>query len=517
MPRKGVQKTPNKGLNLWSFQGREWLREIHDCKARRIVTPKGAQIGVSETMINRTFYGVDIEGCDVLYVLPTGGDVLDFSSGRLSGAISLSPRLENLFTEVNNVKHKKAGHCNLYIRGSNSKSGMKSIPVQRLFLDEFDEIVPSQVAAARERLGAANDPFEMNASTPTFPESGIWVEWGSSRQHFFFIKCPKCDHDQHLTWPENILYEGDSKSVKAWVCCSKCKFKIPHEKKGELVKRGVWRCVANSHADHYGFHINQLYSSTIAAHPNEIVRASFKTDEESKTIFCNSKLGLPYIPEGTEVTPDMIKYCQTSTPMYKKAPSSCMGVDVSATGLHYVELVEGTRSGHKVVLNSFNANWNDLYRIMEVYGVRCCVIDAQPERSKAREFAESFPGQIYMAFYPEGLKVPYVVHEDKQVVSIDRSEGLETMQERFKNGTVSIPKFPDIDEYAKQISSPMKTYKLSKTGLPIVRYISRGPDHFAHAATYADVALQISPVSSWDPIFRVPSTSQLNEPGQLYF
>ena len=503
----------------WSFNGREYLRKIHDCDAHRVVVPKGAQLGLTETLINRALYSLDIENADTLYLFPTTDDASAFSSGRLATAIDESSHIGKLFTNINNVKHKLAGSVNFYCRGSNSRSGLKSIPVKRLFIDEFDEMLPAMLALVRERLTGARDPKEWDISTPTLPHAGIWAEWLLSRQHFWFVICPFCGKDQTIDWPENVVWSGDEKHVEASLCCRFCKRLWPEKEKEKLIDSGCWRCVANEGADTFGFNISQLYSITEKI--DRIVLLSLRTEEYYRVEFFNSKMGRPYIPVGTILDSSLVieaAHTDLQYNVYVRANTSCMGVDVSPTGLHWIEIAEMSSQGVKVVLNALQAPWEELPKLMETYSVRCCVVDASPERTNARALAEMSQGSVFLAFYPEGMKTLYTVHEENYVVSIDRTEALERVQARFKKKTVVLPcNLPLLKTYAEHLTSPVKTFKASRTGLPIARYVNTGPDHFAHASVYCEIALLLCPTASWTPNIHSPIGNITEKPGPLFF
>lgn len=101
---------------------------------------KAAQLGVTETGINRAFFTLDQSKRDVLYVLPTSINASDFSKARFTTALKLSAYLKNLFTDTNTVGLKSTGTNVLYIRGSRGDSNLKSIPASELVLDELDEM-----------------------------------------------------------------------------------------------------------------------------------------------------------------------------------------------------------------------------------------------------------------------------------------------------------------------------------------------------------------------------------------
>ena len=91
---------------------------MHDAEERKIVGQKAAQMGYTEWAMNMTFFHMDVKGQDVLYVLPSSDDASDFSAARFDPALEDSEHLRNLFSNVNNVGLKRAGHSTLYVRGS---------------------------------------------------------------------------------------------------------------------------------------------------------------------------------------------------------------------------------------------------------------------------------------------------------------------------------------------------------------------------------------------------------------
>src|SRR3972149_675888 len=93
----------------YSFARHPWCREIHDSKAAWAIAMKAAQLGVTETGINRAFFTLDQSKRDVLYVLPTALNASDFSKARFATALKLSPYLKDLFVDTNTVGLKSTG------------------------------------------------------------------------------------------------------------------------------------------------------------------------------------------------------------------------------------------------------------------------------------------------------------------------------------------------------------------------------------------------------------------------
>ncbi|GAG15867.1 unnamed protein product, partial [marine sediment metagenome] len=195
----------------WTFTHHPWSRELHDCTDPIMVGQKAAQMGFTECALNKSFFAIDIEGQSVLYVLPASTpDASDFSAARFDPALEMSPHLQGMFSNVKNVGHKRAGNASLYIRGSRSRSQMKSVPVALIIFDELDEMNQSNVTLAEERTSGQEEKQFFKLSTPTVDNFGINVDFIESSQEHFFFKCPCCGRQTRLLLKECLVVTGDS-------------------------------------------------------------------------------------------------------------------------------------------------------------------------------------------------------------------------------------------------------------------------------------------------------------------
>jgi len=77
------------------------------------------------------------------------------------------------------------------------------------------------------------------------------------------------------------------------------------------------------------------------------------------------------------------------------------------------------------------------------------------------------------------------------IATVDRTGWLDATLGRFKTKRIELPR--DVShEYREHIKSMVRTYIKDETGNPKARYIETGPDHFAHAQTYAEIALPLA-------------------------
>jgi len=492
----------------WSFKHHTWTREMCDCQDELIIGQKAAQMGYTEVALNRTFFDIDIRGESVLYVLPASKpDASDFSSSRFDPALELSSHLTNLFSEVKNINHKRAGSANLYIRGSRSRSQLKSIPVARIIFDEVDEMNRDNVALARERVSGQKEWSIFELSTPTVPDRGINASFKQSSQDHFDFRCPACNRWTELIFPDCLVIQGDDihdVAIKgSHLICKECKTKLPHKTKHEWLKDAEWHSRRKSSMSR-GFYINQLYSPTVTPYTIAINVIEAETHPGKEQELFNSKMGLPKIVEGARVTDQDLDGCLSGHKMgqTKRSTLTTMGVDVGK--VLNIEICEwvmdrdstdiNIASQPRVLLATTRLHFEELDNLMLEYNINFCIIDANPERRKATEFAQRFEGLVKLCFYAVGVQGKQMtVHPDEEyTLSVDRTSWMDVALCRFKGKRIRLPL--DIPTtYREQVKEPVRVYKTDRYGNPVARYIEGDkPDHYAHSRTYNEIALQLA-------------------------
>ena len=506
--RYRVMGQPYPGL--WSFKYHPWAREMHDCQDDMIVGQKAAQMGYTETALNRVFYAIDVLGESVLYVLPASTpDASDFSAMRFDPALEASSHLANMFSDVKNVGHKRAGSASLLIRGSRSRGQMKSAPTGTMIFDEVDEMVQENIPLAFERMSGQKKKSAFLLSTATIENYGINAYFRKSSQDHFFFACPFCSKQTELIFPECVEVTGedpdDPAILNSRLLCKECKHTLDHETKHEWLKDGKWVASQEGRMSR-GFYINQLYSSTIPPH---LIAASFlrgRDNPADEQEFYNSKLGVPHAVEGARVTDAQIIACTKGTKKldgYSGGKLITMGVDVGKW-LH-VEITEWTfektvgqndvnlMAHARVIYEGKVLNFEELDNFMVTYKVSSCVIDANPEQRKALEFAQRFWGHVKRCFYGNGVSGKQVsLHaEDQHSVTVDRTSWLDLSLGRFKRGAITLP--IDVSmEYRENTKALVRIYEKDANGNPVGRYVrGNDDDHYAHARNYSEIALQL--------------------------
>ncbi|MBC8254634.1 MAG: phage terminase large subunit family protein, partial [Ardenticatenia bacterium] len=76
-----------------------YLKDIYKDTAPEMIVMKSGQAGVSEYCVSRALWSCDRRGMNVLYLLPTLGDIGDFSQMRIGTAIEASAYLRDVVIE----------------------------------------------------------------------------------------------------------------------------------------------------------------------------------------------------------------------------------------------------------------------------------------------------------------------------------------------------------------------------------------------------------------------------------
>ena len=503
------------------FRYHPWCLEPHDSKAHTNVVMKAAQMGMTEIAVNVAFYTLDVLKKDVLYVLPTAINATDFSKSRFNTALLHSPYLKRMFTDTNAVSIKQAGTSTLYIRGSRGDSNLKSIPVSTMFLDEVDEMDQDQIWLALKRLTGHIEKTVWAISTPTVPEKGIHKLYLPSTQEHFIFKCPRCNRHTELVWPDCMEIIGESVSdprcQESHLKCKECGGKLDHEAKPDWLGTAKWEVTnSNGNPDYRGFHINQLYSFAVT--PGEFVIDYLRGigDEGALSEFHKSNLGVPYIPDGGQITDEQIaesiKGHTRNDPRPVTGGERMITMGVDQGDWNHVEITEwffdkwcrdlNTTAIAKVIWQGkFNINadngWGQLSQLMKEWQVLNCVVDAYPNTHDARQFARRVPGYVTLCRYRKGISMREMQESEcdnygTKLITVDRTSWLDLSLGRFKTNRIHLPCDVTL-EYQNHITALIRTYVKDKdTGNQVATYVKNRPDHFAHARNYSEIALPLA-------------------------
>lgn len=260
----------------WRTERTPYLKDIMDelspsSPAQRVVFMAGAQVGKSETGNNWLGFVIHHAPGPMLLVQPTVDTAKRFSKQRLAPMIEESPVLRERIADnksrdaSNSMMTKEFPGGVLLVAGANSASGLRSMPIRYLFMDEVDaypldvdgEGDPIQLAEKRTTTFARRKVFM--SSTPTVKDvSRIEREFLLSDQRRYHVPCPHCGHMQWLKW-SNLKWDHDDPHTAAYAC-EDCGTLIEERHKTDMLNAGEWRATAPGDGRTVGFHLSSLYS-----------------------------------------------------------------------------------------------------------------------------------------------------------------------------------------------------------------------------------------------------------------
>lgn len=307
-----------------------------------------------------------------------------------------------------NVNRRRIDQALFIFSWTSGRATTESIPMDVLSFDEVQEMTIEQMEKTLERLSASPIRFTLMGSTANWPDADIdwWFKRGSRRR--FHTMCPTCGKREPIDeyFPQCFKWLEERRSY-AYTC--RAGHVIDDPQVGEWVAE-------NPEADPpidpdvpkkyrplriRSIHFPQFLSPTIA--PGEIFDA-YRYAESMKN-FYNRKLGKPYTdPSQVPVTLAHLHACEAAgiaagLTWKTRARDTFMGIDQMGNfNVHVIK--ERMPDGRQAVVHlemTFSADpFKRSSELMDLYGVRCCVVEINPNYNDAKAFANRHPGKVFI-------------------------------------------------------------------------------------------------------------------------
>ena len=505
----------NAGIVLegvpFSFDRHEYLREPYEMirKAPEVIFEKAAQMGLSTLELLDTYHGARYGSYPhgVLYLLPSKTDVTEFSKSKAQTLVDENPIIKSWLQMTDTANVKKVGSSWLFFRGMQSRIGLKTITVDKIVFDEIEEIEDwTLVALAEERMSHIEEgkKFIHRLSVPSIPGYGVDAYFSgspdvgikSSDQRFLNFQCEHCNEWTCFEdeWPDCII-EVDAKKERAIRICKKCHRELPLTSKIEWVPKVLESNVL-------GYHFSQLFSYYV--NPWKLLD-QFRKKRELTTLF-HDKLGIPYVEaEARLEIKDILALCGSNL-QFNAHPGPCgMGIDqpkVEGGKFHVIIAYRETNQPCIVARICIRNTWNEIYDLMNTYNVSRCVVDALPDQAKAREFAKVHSGRVFLCYYSDKQKGAPKWNDVDWIVSVDRTESLNSSTRAFHESKVYLPRLDDeIKTFARHCHNIARKKDEDKDSGQIRHvWVKTGSDHYRHAFNYLYLALPM--VTEYFPVRR---------------
>jgi len=484
---------------------------------------KAVQTGLSELFICLTLWHSGWKGKIVAYILPTFSVRDRFVNQRINKIIMGTKEYRQLIPrgrDLGNNRMKRFGSGSILFLGSNTTGDFVEFSADTIIVDEIDQCDSDNLAKAKDRIRASEDPRIYRLGNPTLPTIGISRIYMGTDQRTWFTKCPHCNFWQNLDWFQNIVQKNDlgdwlpkdpfakdkvilgkidTFKEKVQAVCAKCERPFQRQDHGEWVAKFPSKDTAGysmSRLDILSQNLSELYVEWILAQGNTSRISTFYT----------SVLGMPFEYAGARITSEMIYNCQGNYNLdyggsddYKNEIIS-MGVDVgSLLNVTVSKTIEKDGEAIRQTLLIMTVRkFSELQDIISRFHVDVCVIDSMPETRKSQELRDwgtSIGIYVWLCrFYPTprigNQKYGRKLNWRDRVITVDRTQIMDATFDEIRYTKREIPK--DVNTilgYHEQMKAPVRILDEQKSR--IIWAEGSAADHFRFSDVYDRAAFDL--------------------------
>lgn len=496
-----VHNVKNEKGDLITFHKHQWQIAIYNDQSDKLVVMKAAQVGMSTVEVYKNIRDAEVYGMDIIYTLPTDGDVNLFVGGKVNRIIANNPYLEALTADKDSIQQKQIGNNMIHFRGTFSKKAAIMIPADRLVHDEKDSSKQDVIADYQARLQHSKFKQTHVFSHPSVPNNGVDMEWQLSDQKEWFIKCPHCQRQQYLSWNTEDPKKMSIDILTRQFICKTCHGVLSwHDRaQGRWVARykmGSTRKVDEREiiVEWSGYHVSAMMNPDITA--GEVIDKYNEVQDGKQTMdfFYNKWLGLPYAGGGNSVPKEsIIGAITTEKNLYQGR--LVMGVD-TGVDLRYVV---GNKQG-LVTYGQMKAYVPDkalgipLEQSLEYFLLKfptlIMVIDQGGDIVGSRQLRAKYPGRVFLCHYQQDRKTMQLVRwgakDESGNVTADRNRMIQLVVDEYREKRLHLYNGDENAwyEYWLHFSHIYRIVELNDLGIRVYKWLRNDRDDWVHATVY---------------------------------
>lgn len=483
------------------FAKRKFLWDIYNDLSPNQVLLKPPQIGATVMNTLKTLWVAYKQNKQIIYTLPTQGDVQDMVGGAINRIIAQNPVLMSWVKDHDTVEQKNVGNSIIFYRGTFTAKQAMMVPSALNVHDEVDASDPQVITQYETRLQAQEDGgSKWYFSHPSLAGHGVDVYWQRSDQKEWHITCSRCKERYVMEWPRNVDLEREE------YACHVCKDILSNETRinGEWRNRDdiKWEGTLEGDYEFSGWHVSQLMLWNKSA--KDIIKAH-KDPLKDQQYFYNFVLGLPYVASDDRIEPSVVlRNCVDV--VNEQEGRTIIGMD-TGLGLHYVLM---NKQGlffydHEDLITASKTPYDKIESLLKRFPKSVVVTDQGGELMLTRQLQAKYPGRVFLCYYNKDRKSIELVrwgdNEEYWKVQVDRNRMMTLVVEQLRdigririNGTREEWKdFASHFGYLYREEMMVKEMRgKDDKSLYGAEYVWKrnGPDHFCHALLYAIVGLQ---------------------------
>lgn len=489
----------NEVGNTLDFSKRKFLIDIYDDFSPHQVLLKPPQIGATVMNTLKALYVAKKKRRQIIYTLPTQGDVQDMVGGSFNRIIAQNPVLLDWVKDKDTIEQKSVGDSMIFYRGTWTSKQAMMIPSGLNIHDEVDASDADVITQYETRLQAQEDGgWRWYFSHPSLTGHGVDIYWQQSDQKEWFITCPHCKEEQTMTWPDSVDMEREVFQ------CKHCKEELQTETRinGRWIdKDGTPWDGKPRQGIFSGWHVSQLMLHNKSA--KDIINA-FNDPNKTKQYFYNYVLGLPFIGSEDRIDPqEVLRNCEDRP--NSQSGRVIIGAD-TGHGIHYSLMNnEGVFYYEHATLQKYKDPYDRIEEHLKNFKQSVAVFDQGGDLIGVRKLQAKYPGRVFLCYYRKDRKaidgITWGTGLEYGKVIVDRNRTMTLLVEQLRDtGRIVLNGSPeDFEEWAshfgyiyrEQIKTKEMKDKDDKT-LYGAEYVWKrnGPDHFVHTLLYGYVGLQ---------------------------
>lgn len=340
----------------WRNERAPYLVEIMDSLSvtsefNRVVFMAGAQVGKTEAGINWLGYVMHHAPRPTLLLFPKDDAAETNTRIRIDPLVDSLPDLKvpkkGAKEGGNTLDRKDFPGGFLAIRGANSPTNLRNLPVGNLMCDEVSAYQPTPegdpvLLAQRRTATYGESRKEYYVSTPNVEgRCRITDLYEATDQRKYFVPCPHCGEFQVIEW-ENIHWDKKDLTKDPYLVCVVNGCVVQEFEKTKMLAGGEWRATVEDWQEPTtrGYHLSALYSP-VGWFSWKQARDMFlegKRKPHLMQAFVNTVLGLPWRDRG-EAPPWEVLHGRRGPLLRGQIPEECLiltcAVDVQRDRLEY--------------------------------------------------------------------------------------------------------------------------------------------------------------------------------------
>ena len=472
---------------------------------------KATQLGFSETGVICSLHGMIYSHypTGVLYLFPTNDDMREFSKARFGPLLSANPSaLGQYVKDTNTANLKKVGESAfLYMRGARlspsddgtakDSSRLKSVSVDKIIYDEFENMDAEVATIAEGRLGNSDVAEQYFLSNPVLPGGSIDVQFGLSDKRQWFRRCLRCGQTppDGATWewyittshgwtsaevqfPNNIEHDG----TKGYIACVQCGKPVP------ITNPGCWVPKEPNNSNYmWGFQLSQL--SSARKDPYDILQAYTNPPDGNKGDVVRLKLGLPYISSEDKLSVQQVMgNCGMGMQLNSHHGPCAMGVDIR----RHKNVVIGCRNSKnswRILRVARVETMDEILSMAYRFNVRIAVVDIRPYEDEVRQFQRTAKFKTFLCEYSPNASIGISWNDKTGIVKVNRTEIMDASHRMLVDSQIELPSScPEVKQFAVECANTAKVLETPRgSGQGVFRYRKLGsnkPDDYRHALNY---------------------------------